>query len=321
MSLKFTNFLNSTKSISSIEPKDEVSFYLLLDKSQGIEYKAFENNFAYILQSCRPFFKKYKYYKNTVVYFTFRDIGGHSRLIITNSVGTKRKEAIIKLAKLAFEFDIYTLVKNVSETDRKYFEGNGFHISKNYWSKFSKYDDNTFPQYCIGRESIYNLSSINRDYRRLIKKIESERKITTVRLKKTDEPDALKMLEDNALFLSEKGIDDVSEIIAAHKFFFVKDLRKKILLKHLEGNQVVAYSFLTPVEKNKCAFYNAIFNIKESNLMKYIIYSGIKFVFDNYKEINEVSVQGSENAGQDFMKNRFNPSTAIIKYHLCNDTI
>lgn len=318
MLLKFTNFLNSTECISNIETKDEYSFYKLLKISPHINFKAFENNFAYILQSCRPFYKKFKFDEENFVYFTFRDVEAQPRLIITNSVGKNRRKAVVALAKLALRYDIHTLIKNVSEQDGKYFQKKGFEQSNLKWSNFSIFDDNTFPQYCVGRESIYNLSSINRDYRRIIKKIDNTRAIKTSMLKTDNFTNALKILEDNALFLSEKGIDEADEIIAAHKFFFIKDIKRKILLRHSEGKNVIAYSFLTPVKESKCAFYNAIFNIKESNLMKYILYSGMKFVFDNYRSIDEISIQGSENSGQDFMKKRYNPSTIIFKTHLCN---
>jgi hypothetical protein len=314
---KFEAFLSSIDGITDIELTDEKFFYEFLLNSETLNTRAFENNFAYILQSCRPFFKKF-YYKSTLVFFTFhKSLEEKTRMVITNSVGPNRLEAASELAKIARKYGIMTLIKNVSISDGIFWKSQGFRVSDISWNHFSKYDDNTFPQYNFSRDTILNLK-FNRDYRRLFNKYDTLKAQTDNYLASIHKDKAENFLNANSLFLADKKIDTPEEVIAAHKFFFDEEIQRKLILVHSMDNNIIGFSYLTIVQETGTGFYNAVFNEKNSNIMKYILFSGMRYTFLNFPNINQIGLQGSENKGQDFMKSRFNPTTVIEKFHYIN---
>jgi len=50
--------------------------------------------------------------------------------------------------------------------------------------------------------------------------------------------------------------------------------------------------------------------------MKYLVFQSMKFVLDEYPNIELFGMQGFENEGQDYLKKRLNPFEKIKKVHL-----
>lgn len=315
---KFTSFFSSTSGISDITYSDEEDFYRYLKNTKEKNFGAFENNFAYILQSCRPFFKKFEAF-DSACYFTFHTISdGETRLVITNSVGKNHLKIKYELSQIALAYGIKTLIKNVGTEELDFWSEHGFKKSDIAWSKFSTYDDNTFPQYNYSSDIILGMK-FNRDYRRIFRKYELEHNCVTEELELATKKESVeKLVNLNALFLAGKQIDVADEIIAAHKFFFETRIKRKLLLEHKVDDKTVGFSYLTVVPETNYAYYNAVFNENNSNIMKYILFAGMKHVFENIDGIIELGLQGSENEGQNFMKYRFNPSSTIQKFHMIN---
>jgi hypothetical protein len=125
---------------------------------------------------------------------------------------------------------------------------------------------------------------------------------------------AQQLLEEFARYLHVKGVDDEREVIDAQRFFFDTSIVHKIRLQHVEHGELIGWSFLTPVRRT--VFYNALVNRPENDLAKYLAHEAMRFVAMHNPEVTTFVDQGSEHAGQDWMKRRFGSSVAIEKTHL-----
>lgn len=293
--------------------KEEQEFYTFLKSSPDINFYSFENNWPYILQSTRN--GQYKFYfKNTIVYFTlrFKQKLANNFIVIVNFLGKERREAVLYLSKIFKENNIKVLIKNVDKTDIFFWKKHDFIESVEPWGKYSFRDDNTFPLHIISRETISN-RKFNKDYRRLFKKFDKENIITEDYNFSFDNV-TKSLLNKNATFLFNKGVDKKEEVIRAHLFFFDRFILKKIRVQHIKNCELIGVSYLTKV--NDVVFYNALFCNKEEDLMKYLLYQGMNYVVHKFPEVKFFSIQGSENNGQDFFKRRYYPSFSIDKTHL-----
>lgn len=96
--------------------------------------------------------------------------------------------------------------------------------------------------------------------------------------------------------------------------FFDHSITRKIRLQHTEDGVFLGWSFLTPLDKT--LFHNAIICRPESNLMKYLVHDGLRWAFIAHPQLQHFIDQGSETAGQDWTKQRINPSTVLPKNHM-----
>ena len=311
LSNDIVKFISNSKYISGLDADDESQFYCSLKKTKNINKYGFENNFPYIFQATRYF--PYKYlYKQSIVYFSLRSFENKFIVVIANALGLNRIKAITEFAKIANKLGIKIIVKNIDVSELKKWEKYGFCETTKPWSKYSFRDDNTFPQHIIGKETILN-RSFNRSYRALFKKyIQKGARVEDFNKKNIDL--AMNMLKMNANFLFQKGVESEKEVVDGHLFFFEDNIKNKLLIQHKIQDKFLGFSYLTVV--NDIAFYNALFCLKESDLMKFLLYDGMRHTIKKYPNVQYVGIQGSENSGQDFFKVRYKPSLTLHKTHI-----
>lgn len=290
----------------------EAEFYTFLEKDSEVNKHAFENNWPYILQATRNGLLISRE-KESIVYYTKRfQNEEHSSTVVVNALGANRKELVVNLARQEAERGIATIVKNTDVVDLSFFLSQGFQENNSQWSPFSLKDDNTFSQYVVSIEKSRN-NQYKKDYRRLVRKF-GKRSIETTLFVNENTNKAEEVLRLFAKYAAGKGVDDEQEIIRAHSFFFDSSIKNKIQLQHFENGEFLGWSFLTPV--NDIVFYNAIICRNESNLLKYLVHQGVLWADDNIKGVQFFGTQGSENAGQDWIKARLNPDEVVLKTHL-----
>jgi hypothetical protein len=313
---KISVFLEANSNIiSTFLSNEESEFYKFLKNTPNLNILAFENNWPYILQATRN--GKYKLsFKDSAVYFTLRYKQNikDNFIVIVNSLGKQRKEAILYLCNLLDKNKIKFLIKNVDRSELSFWLKKGFKESVKPWSRYSFRDDNSFPLYIISSDTIKQ-RKFNRDYKRLFRRFDKQG-ITSQNYSSFNDNLARKILTQNANFLFKKGVDKKEEVIGAHLFFFDENINERIRIQHLKGNELIGVSYLTKV--NQVVFYNALFCDKKEDLMKYLLYCGMKYAADNFPQVKYFSIQGSENQGQDFFKKRYYPSMSIEKTHIIN---
>jgi len=305
--------LSEIPGISEFSSKDEQDFYKFLNNSKDITTYAFENNWPYILQATRNGHYKYNF-SNSIVYFTlrFKPQSKSNFVVIVNFLGLYRKEAVLELCKYLKQRKINVMLKNIDQKKLSFWKKHGFTESIKPWSKYSFRDDNSFPLHIISSETI-RTRRFNKDYKRLFRKFDDV-DIKTEPYNSSNDSLVKTLLSKNATFLFNKGVDQKEEIIGAHLFFFDDFIIEKIRLQHLKNGKLIGVSYLTVV--NKVIFYNALFCSKEKDLMKYLLYCGMRYATTTFSKVKFFSLQGSENKGQDFFKKRYNPSLSIEKTHV-----
>jgi len=299
--------------ISEFTYKEEKEFYKFLKNSPDVNAYAFENNWPYILQATRN--GQYKFYfKSSVVYFTLRyeKCSKKNFVVIVNFLGKNRKQAVLEFCKILKDNKIDVLIKNIDKKELPFWKKQGFIESKEPWSKYSFRDDNTFPLHIISSD-IIETRNFNSDYRRLFKKFDKE-SIITGPYNPSYNSVAKNLLKESATFLFNKGVDEKEEVVRAHSFFFNQDNGNPVKLQHVKNNKLVGFSSMTLVKD--VAFGNVLVCIKRKDLMKYLAYSCMKYIAENYSKVKYFSIQGSENKGQDFFKYRYNPTFSIEKIHI-----
>ena len=288
----------------------EEEFYNFLYQTPNINLGAFENNWPYIIQSTRNnIYTKQGF--SSIVYYTYRK----KDIVIVNSLGLNRKKLIVDFCKkLNKNHNIRNIIlKNVDVNELKWWIKNGFELKTTPWSKYSKMDDNSFPQYNVSTETVEKMDFKN-DIQRQIKSFIKKRKIFTEEYKNKYDFDSKNILLNFSKYCENKGTDYAHEVYNAHTFFFDKSIKNKIRLQHIENNKLIGISFLTPV--SDICFYNMVICKYERNLMKYLVYQSMNFVIKEYPNIKLFGMQGSENEGQDYLKRRLRPSEKIKKIHL-----
>jgi hypothetical protein len=307
------NYLLTLKGVSVLSNKDEKEFYQLLEISEGVNLCAFENNWPYILQSTRNSHLKFSY-KNSIVYFTLRYTEENSKkfVVIVNSLGKQRNEAILEFCKILGEKSINFLIKNIDKQDLPFWKNKGFIETTKSWSSFSFRDDNSFPLHIISSETIKN-KSLNSDYRRIINHFDKEN-IKIELFDFSQEKAAKDLLNKNAQFLSNKNVESQEEVIRAHLTFFDKELSKQLRIQFIKNDKLIAFSSFTLV--NNVSFGNVLICENKKDIMKYFAYQSMRFTIVSNPEITYFSIQGSENKGQNFFKERYKPSFSIEKTHI-----
>jgi len=290
--------------------KNEKEFYSFLHKTPEINLGAFENNWPYILQSTRNnLFIKRDF--SSIAYYTYRN----KDIVIVNSLGAKRKELVMDLCnELIKNHGVENIVlKNIDINELDWWIKNGFRQKTTSWSKYSIADDNTFPQYNVHAKTVKEVD-FKDDIKRQIKSFVNKRKIITFEYENSYDIECKNILLDFSSYSENKGNDYAQEVYDAHKFFFNSNIKNKIKLQHIEHGKLIGVSYLTPVD-NVC-FYNMVICKYERNLMKYLVFQSMKFVLDEYPNIELFGMQGFENEGQDYLKKRLNPFEKIKKVHL-----
>lgn len=290
----------------------EEEFYQKLSDTSDIQKSAFENNWPYILQATRNGLYT-KENKTSVVYYTTRHQGDSSCLVIVNALGQERKQLIIDFAQQAFSEGKKIIIKNINKTELNWWLKSGFRETTEDWSRYSFRDDNSFSQYNISYRTVKNLEFSN-SLRRVIRRFNRKRKIITELYNFKYDEKSKELLGKFSKYSENKGNDFAIEIENGHRFFFDESIKNKIRLQHIENDELVGFSFLTPV--NGIIFYNALICRTESNLMKYLLFQSLTLIIQNYPKTTLFGIQGSESEGQDNFKRKFKPSEIIEKTHL-----
>jgi hypothetical protein len=271
----------------------------------------FENNWGYILQATRAKGFIFKH-NNSAVYFWFRNF---NELVIVNFIGPEIEYILSQLKNICAKLNIKIVIKNVPELIIKEFQNEGFVIKNSPWSKFSVMDDNSYPQITSNVLGIINLenNSIRRTYKYNIKKFEKNRKIEIILYDDSFKSEIEKILLINAWYLESKGADSAVEVYNAHTFFFKNNIKFSYRLVFKENGKIIGAAFFTV--KNKVAYWNALINYNESNLMNYLIWISLKYI-NNLEPLTKLSLQGCENQGQYNWKQGYYPLNSIKKVHM-----
>lgn len=288
---------------------EEEQFYRLLAQRQPPT--AFEHNWPYIVQATRNGLDMYRAH-GAHVYCTRRTTSNHSMMVIVHALGARHLDALRELAERERVFGRRILVKNIAREDVDVWRSAGFEETTEPWSRYSYRDDNTFPQYITARDTVL-YAAYRKDLAKTIRRF-SVRTITTEPFDTRKDVDARRLLDAFALYAARKGFETTDEVVRAHEFFFDSSIKQKIRLQHIENGRLIGWSFLTPVRDT--LFHNAVICDNESNLMKHLVHEGLVWVFRHHPHIQHFVDQGSENAGQDWTKQRINPLRAIHKTHM-----
>lgn len=291
----------------------EETFYRYLSVSKNIKKAAFENNWPYILQSTRNGLFVVEDC-DSILYYTKRIKGDPLSLnVVVNYLGQDARSLVLSFADSELKKGIPTLIKNVDIQEMDFWKQAGFVETSEHWSIYSKRDDNSFPQYNISRATAIN-ADFGKDVASQIRRFDKSRNIVTQEYTASYDIEAKQLLHDFSEYSEAKGNDYSSEVENGHLFFFDEEIKSRIRLRHIEGNELIGFSFLTPA--GSVCFYNAVICRKEKNLMKYLVFQSMDFVCKNYPDIQLFGMQGSENVGQDYLKRRLNPCEIIQKTHV-----
>lgn len=305
--------------ISIIDGNSEESFYEFV-KSSSIDRSAFSYNWPYIVQATRKHGFCYQN-KKSIIYFYLRkktkDFQGY-QLVIVNHLGYSSEESVCELAEAAIKLNMSTIIKNVDRDKVLLWKSLSFEETIEPWSDYSFRDDNTFP------ELVYDINKyINAEFsyrtRCIINKILREKEYTFLIYDDSFRQRGWELLEKNAEYLQNKGVDYKNEIMLAHKFVFDDSIKNKIILAVLEHDKLVCLSFLTQVEEN--LFFNAIINENKSNVMRFLLWKSVVHYcqgLEDRKRPLYLALQGSENEGQNKWKKFFHPIRVIDRTHVTN---
>ncbi len=295
--------------VRPIKSNDEKLFYDYLKKSK-VGKLSFENNWPYIIQSTRD--TGFVYEKDgSILYFRPKD----NQLVVVNRLGKDRQQILSNFIADTKE-KCSILVKNVDLKELEDLKAVGFIETTEPWSKFSFRDDNTFPEYVSDFDSILNLKpdSVRHSTIRVIRKFKKEQGIVSSDYSKDHENEDRKLLRDYADHLNKKGAENSKEVIDAHNFFFSEEIENKQRFSHFNDGKLIAVSFYTPMDI--VTFANAIINKNQSNLMRYLLWEGLRCLKEKLIHTRLLSLQGSENVGQDFLKRSFKRVDTIKKTHV-----
>jgi hypothetical protein len=291
----------------------EEEFYSQLQADPSVKKSAFENNWPYILQATRNglFVDKGE---DFIIYHTKRYPNDESSdNVIVNFLGAGKREAVLAFVKRELEKGIKTIIKNIDKIELDWWLDHGFQETTEPWSKYSFRDDNSFPQYNITRASIEG-HKFGRHVRRRVRWFDRKRKIVTELYDDKNDQKALDLLSKFATYSENKFNDFAEEVKRGHLFFFDTSIQHKLRLQHVEGEELLGFSFLTPAGNS--VFYNAMICKNETNLMRYLLHKGYEFAAAYYPQAEVFGLQGSEKPGQDLFKQRFYPSEIIEKTHI-----
>jgi hypothetical protein len=301
----------------SITAEDEEDFYRVLEVS-GVDHARFENHWPYIIQATRNAGFVYKE-GMTRVYSYMRD----NELVVVNCFGRNCAEVI---ANHAISNQIPVSVKNISIMELPLWEAYGFKEKESRWSEYSVRDDNSYPE-CVyelevlaqahlpvlpERQRTCRASHANR-----LRKFIREREIYVKAYESNLHQKAvLQLLYSNAVFLENKGVESMQNVIDAHLFVFDENLQHQIRLVHIENEEVIGFNYLTCV--NNTIFGNAIIHRNETDLMRFLVWQGFNHLYHSLDNSRQyfVTMQGSEHAGQYHWKRGFAPAREIEKTHL-----
>lgn len=305
--------------LHKIDENSEKLFYDYL-KISSVDFSAFSYNWPYIIQATRNNGFYYAH-KESLIFFYFRgnlnDNKQYSLIIITH-LGFNSEQSVYELTEGAKSLNIHSIMKNVDRDKISLWNTFGYTETIDPWSNYSFRDDNTFP------ELVYDLKKfINREFsnstKRIISKIAKDKKYTFTQYTESLEKSALELLENNSIYLENKGVDFKTEVERAHEFIFNKNISNKTVFSVFEEKKLIAVCYLTQVDEN--LFFNAIINENKSNLMRFLLWKSVTHYCENLdseKKPRFLALQGSENEGQYRWKLFFHPFRLIYRTHMTN---
>jgi hypothetical protein len=309
--------------ISPLDNNSEEQFYEYV-KYSPIDRSAFSYNWPYVIQATRGCGFYYQNEK-AIVYFYLRENTSNPQthtLIIVNHLGHNSEINVCKIVAAAKRLNIASIVKNIDRDKIPFWNNLGFTETIVPWSDYSFRDDNTFSEFVYDIKKFINLK-FSGVTKAIIKKITKENKYVFVPYDKSFENQAIKLLEKNAEYLANKGVDFQKNVILAHEFIFDDRIKKKAIFAVLENNNLIAVTFMTHVEDN--LFFNAIISENKSNLMRFLLWASVVHYYNDLEEDNKkpqyLALQGSENEGQNRWKNFFRPERAIYRTHMANESL
>lgn len=294
-------------------PDLESEFYTALARTPDVPFRAFENNWPYILQATRNGLAVHRY-NGSIVYATRKfPYAAYSPIVIVHSLGHARREHVLEIAKKEHAQGKQVIMKNVPVHECHWWHAHGFRVSTRPWDEFSLFDDNTFPQY-ISRAQTIRESDYSKKYRKVLRRFESRHAITTSLYRHSSDKAVIALLNTYARYLTSKNVGVQKEIIRALDFFFDPSIKNKIRFQFTENGKVIGSTFFTIV--NNVAYSNAIISRVESDITKCVIHRSMHWISQKFPQVEYFCRQGSETAGQDWMKSRLNPFEANHRVHL-----
>lgn len=299
--------------IENLRPTDEKHFYNLISASK-ISSFAFENNWAYILQATRNCPRKYSNHKS-VIYLTTKHWECKGPIVVVNMLGNNFLQCLTELQDICLKKKKSIIIKNVDEKLKPNLYNLGFRETKEAWSKYSFRDDNTYPQMVFRVEDIIKRKEWKHANRNIINQYLRNPVIKTTFYNKGFAKVDRQLLKSYSRYGFEKGKDFEEEIYRAHIFFFDENIKNKIRLQHVRNGELVGVSFFTKIKD--IAFWNALINIDESNIIRILFYESVRFLGKKYKKhLKYIMSQGSESEGQNRFKLSFRPIYIIPKTHM-----
>ncbi len=303
------------ENVSHLGNSDKAIFEKMLKWDNSFDYS---DCWQYLIQS--TFFGGYKFFdgKNFVAFTTLNPAS--TVFAITKAVGANPRQAILTLAKILKERSgEKVIVKNLNEYDHEFLLRNGFEDYRegDWWNKFYKCDDDTFPEPVIDLSQLVALKG-------------SGLKLLRFRLKQFTSPLEVKPYNPSMDFLDvekllgkwrrdiEKRysqmlqVDDVFlHSVSLHRKFMHEPFGNAFLFT--SKSVAVGFSLLVPVSSQAVALYSIVCDNESDGLSERIWFESMKKAFEiGYKYCN---LGGSEFESLHNYKLKFSPFTFIRKKH------
>ena len=306
--------------IGKINENSEELFYNYI-KTSDIDRSSFSYNWPYVVQATRN--NGFYYHTDlAIIYFYLRKNANVSpypyNLVVINHLGQYSEQSVYELAEAAQKLCIGSVVKNVDLEKIALWRDLNFHETEKPWSHYSFRDDNSFPEFVYDIKKYVTLK-FNRTTRASIKKFLNEKNYIFLPYNDSFKNDGLQLLQENAEYLENKGVDFKHEVFLAHRFVFDDSIKNKVVFAILEENHLIGMSFLTHFQEN--LFFNAIINQNKPNLMRFLLWKSVAHYCATLEEDKKplyLALQGSENEGQNRWKSFFHPIRSIYRTHVTN---
>jgi len=298
--------------LSQMDNSDEFFFYETLNQTPKLNI-GFENNWAYIMQSTRNGFWKYKNH-NSVIYITTHDVDNDGPIVIPNMLGLDYISVLKEIIEACDAFYVKIIIKNIDERTFYNLKTLGFSETNEMWSEYSFRDDNSFPQMIYNLDDEINMSHWSNGHKGIIHKHGKNPTFFTALYNDENYIKAIDLLAEYSNYSFEKGKDFKEEIFKGHLFFFDESISQKIRLQHKRGEDLIGIHYF--IKHNNLLYWNALVNINESNIMRVMFWDSLVFLKKHYPELEFIVCQGSESYGQYLFKKNLKPDSNIVKIHM-----
>ncbi len=263
----------------------------------------FEDSWAYILQATRKWPKKYLNGENLVLLSKKED----GTCVIPHYFCSD--EVLVGLVR---DLGQKAILKNVSPKDVERLKHLGFeeYGEGERWSHGCLYDNQTFPQQILNLDKLLSLRG--KEYSRLRGELNgSRRKVKTIERRSYNPARDKDAVRDIILSQEERNPGTLD----SHEMYLELE-RSSFLVPSVftVGGKIIGYTLVDHISDTCAAFNALVYDTNISQLSSRLTFESARMLVDmGYRLFN---LQGSETAGVDRWKRKFNPINSNYRKHL-----